>query len=93
MLGLLLGLLMLGDMMLGTQMASFAAKGMNTFVTLCLIAACGLLSVFFWLLSRKLVTWASDWVTQRERTRHWHEPPIYRRSRRRGSGPKKRARR
>ena len=87
--GVLYGLLMLGDTLLGTRMAYFAAQGMNTFVTLCLIAAGGLLALFFWFLSRKLLGWASDWVTYRERTRHWPEPPVYRRSRRRGKGPKR----
>jgi ABC-type transport system involved in multi-copper enzyme maturation permease subunit len=84
--GVLYGLLVLGDSMFGTQMATFAARGMNTFVTLCFIAVCGVLAAVFWLLSRKLLEWAADWVTFRERTRHWPEPPVYRRSRRRGVG-------
>jgi ABC-type transport system involved in multi-copper enzyme maturation permease subunit len=87
--GLLYLLIMLGDWMFGTQMATFAARGMNTFVTLCFIAVCGLLALCFWLLSRKLLEWAADWVTFRERTRHWPEPPVYRRSRRRGVGPRR----
>ena len=85
--GILYALLLLFDWMLGTQMTTFAAKGMNTFVTLCFIAACGLLALFFWFLSRKLLEWAADAVTNRERTRHWPEPPVYRRSHRRGTGP------
>jgi hypothetical protein len=91
--GLLYGLLLLADTLLGTQLATFAARGMNTFVTLCFIAAGGLLGVVFWMLSRRLLAWAADTVTERDRMRHWPEPPIYRRSRRRGRGPKRAAKR
>ncbi len=86
---LLYGLLRLGDALFGSRMANFAARGMNTFVTLCFIAVCGLLAAAFWLLSRKLLDWAADCVTDRERMHHWDKPPIYRRSKRRGKGPRR----
>jgi ABC-type transport system involved in multi-copper enzyme maturation permease subunit len=40
------------------------------------------LALLFFLLSRLLLTWAHRTISDRERTRHWHEEPIYRRSRR-----------
>ena len=86
--GVLYLFLNLLDAMLGTQLSRFAVRGMTTFVTLCFIAGCGLLAFFFWLFSRRLLRWAAIWVTERERTRHWPDPPVYRRSRRRQALPR-----
>ncbi len=41
------------------------------------------LALLFWLMSRFFLNQAQRWVADRERTRHWFEEPIYRRSRRR----------
>jgi hypothetical protein len=79
------------DSLLNTQMAAWAAPqaatagGFQGFVAWTRpfwIPAGVVLAVLFYLLSRLLLTWAHRWISDRERTRHWHEEPIYRRSRR-----------
>jgi hypothetical protein len=46
------------------------------------ILTCLGLALLFWLMSRLFLGWAMRWVADRERTRHWYEEPVYRRSRR-----------
>jgi ABC-type transport system involved in multi-copper enzyme maturation permease subunit len=47
------------------------------------ICSCLGLALIFFLMSRLFLAQALRWVADRERTRHWHEEPVYRRSRRR----------
>lgn len=47
------------------------------------VLTCLGLALIFWLMSRLFLNRALRWVADRERTRHWHDEPIYRRSRRR----------
>jgi len=47
------------------------------------LATCLGLALIFWGMSRAFLSQALRWVADRERTRHWHEEPIYRRSHRR----------
>jgi ABC-type transport system involved in multi-copper enzyme maturation permease subunit len=68
------------DRQLGTRM-SVAAFSVDPRVFLFL--TCLGLALLFWLMSRLFVNRALRWVADRERTRHWHDEPIYRRSRRR----------
>jgi hypothetical protein len=39
-------------------------------------------------MSRLFLNWAQRWIADRERTRHWNEEPVYRRSRRRRPAPR-----
>ena len=47
-----------------------------------LVAVCIGFEVIFWLAAKFFLNWAQRWIADRERTRHWHEEPVYRRSRR-----------
>jgi hypothetical protein len=47
-----------------------------------LIAVCIGIEAAFWVTAKFFLTWAQRWIADRERTRHWYEEPIYRRSRR-----------
>jgi hypothetical protein len=79
----ILGLLLAGiDRELGTQL-SVAAGSVSFDHRVFTILTCLGLALLFWLLSRLFLSWAVRWVADRERTRHWFEEPIYRRSRRR----------
>jgi ABC-type Na+ efflux pump permease subunit len=70
------------DSYFGTQLRAAAAwtpfdPRVFTFLT-------GLaLALIFWLMARFFLNRALRWIADRERTRHWHEEPVYRRSRRR----------
>jgi ABC-type transport system involved in multi-copper enzyme maturation permease subunit len=54
----------------------------NLFLPAFLVALCIGFEVIFWLAAKIFMTWAQRWIADRERTRHWHEEPVYRRSRR-----------
>jgi ABC-type transport system involved in multi-copper enzyme maturation permease subunit len=80
---LILGLFLAGiDRKLGTQL-SVAAGSVSFDHRVFTILTCLGLALLFWLMSRLFLSWAVRWVADRERTRHWFEDPIYRRSRRR----------
>jgi ABC-type transport system involved in multi-copper enzyme maturation permease subunit len=79
----LVGLLLLAfDRQFGTQMSARAGSFSIDPRAFSLMTCLGL-ALLFWLMSRFFVTQALRWVADRERTRHWYEEPIYRRSRRR----------
>jgi ABC-type Na+ efflux pump permease subunit len=46
------------------------------------VASCICLAGAFFLAARFFLGWAQRWIADRDRTRHWHEEPIYRRARR-----------
>jgi ABC-type transport system involved in multi-copper enzyme maturation permease subunit len=75
-----LGLL---DRTYGTRTSAFLPANMAGFETPFLITSSLSLALIFWLMARTFLSHAQRWVADRERTRHWHEEPIYRRSRRR----------
>ena len=52
-----------------------------------LIASSLALGLIFWLMARTFLSHALRWVADRERTRHWYDEPVYRRSRRGGAAP------
>jgi ABC-type transport system involved in multi-copper enzyme maturation permease subunit len=80
--GLLLVIVAIIDLMLGTRMASRAVVSMSTYMNIFLVAACIGLAVIFLLMARLFLNWAQRHIADRERTRHWHEEPVFRRARR-----------
>jgi ABC-type transport system involved in multi-copper enzyme maturation permease subunit len=60
----------------------FANNFSNT-SNMILVATCISLALIFWLAARQFMNWAWRWIADRERTRHWHSAPVYRRAKRR----------
>jgi ABC-type Na+ efflux pump permease subunit len=71
------------DRQFGTQLSATAGSLFTVDPRVFSILTCLGLALIFWLMSRLFLNQALRWVADRERTRHWHEEPIYRRSRRR----------
>jgi ABC-type transport system involved in multi-copper enzyme maturation permease subunit len=61
----------------------FGSLGFGQFWTAFFIATCIGLALSFWGLAWFFLADAQKWVADRERTRHWHEEPMYYRPRRR----------
>jgi ABC-type transport system involved in multi-copper enzyme maturation permease subunit len=78
---LVLGLYFL-DLATGTHMADLAFRNFRSFLQLFWAASSVGLALIFWLMARLFLNRAQRWVADRERTRHWHEEPLYRRARR-----------
>ncbi|MHB1424151.1 MAG: ABC transporter permease [Gemmataceae bacterium] len=86
---LILGLALIAlDRQFGTQL-SVAAGAFSFDHRLFTVLTCLGLALLFWLMSRLFLSRALRWVADRERTRHWYDEPIYRRSRRRSAAPAK----
>jgi ABC-type transport system involved in multi-copper enzyme maturation permease subunit len=66
------------------QTRYFAPLYQNFGVTyqLFFIASCIGLAAIFLLMSRLFLAWAQRYIADRERTRHWHDEPVYRRRKR-----------
>jgi ABC-type transport system involved in multi-copper enzyme maturation permease subunit len=73
------------DRMWGTRTSGVASNFLLEIVThpAFFVLSCLGLALIFWGMSRSFLAHALRWIADRERTRHWHEEPIYRRSRRR----------
>lgn len=72
------------DKQFGTQLSATSSRfGFDSRVFT--ILTCLALALIFWLVSKMFLNRALRWVADRERTRHWHEEPVYRRSRRRAA--------
>jgi ABC-type transport system involved in multi-copper enzyme maturation permease subunit len=78
---LVLGLYFI-DLFTGTHMADLAVRNLKSFLQLFSAASSVGLALIFWLMARLFLNRAQRWVADRERTRHWHEEPLYRRARR-----------
>jgi hypothetical protein len=79
----IIGLILMAlDRQLGTQLSATAGSFSIDHRAFTVLTCLGL-AVIFWLMSRFFLNQALRWVADRERTRHWNEEPIYRRSRRR----------
>jgi ABC-type transport system involved in multi-copper enzyme maturation permease subunit len=76
-------MLTLIDKQLGTQLSAAATPILSLDHRVFFVLTCLGLALIFWLTSRLFLRWALRWVADRERTRHWYEEPVYRRSRRR----------
>ncbi len=86
----IVGLLLIGlDKQFGTQL-SVAAGSVSFDHRVFTVLTCLGLALLFWLMSRLFLSQALRWIADRERTRHWYEEPVYRRSRRRSAMPVKR---
>jgi ABC-type transport system involved in multi-copper enzyme maturation permease subunit len=71
------------DNQYGTSLAPTTGGGFAQYMAAFVIATCLGLALIFWLTARLFLQNAQKWVSDRERTRHWHDEPIYRRPRRR----------
>jgi ABC-type Na+ efflux pump permease subunit len=77
----LAGFLRLIDRTYGTRTVALLPTSWAAWEVPFLVASSAALGVIFWLMSRAFLTQALRRVADRERTRHWHEEPVYRRSR------------
>jgi ABC-type Na+ efflux pump permease subunit len=81
---LLLLVLVVIDLVLGTNLAGMSVRaglfspGMMRVI---FVSSCVSLVVAFWLLSQLFMSRSVRWIADRDRTRHWHDEPMYRRSR------------
>src|SRR5437762_11435162 len=78
---ILLLMLFFVDKLLGTSLAALCLSNMSYFTRAFLVASPTCLVILFYLLARWFLYRAQRWIADRERTRHWHDEPIYRRSR------------
>jgi ABC-type transport system involved in multi-copper enzyme maturation permease subunit len=76
---LVLLFLVLIDQFLGSTLAPVAWKS-GFFRVFNLVTSMGLV-LGFWLIARWYLNRAQRWIADRDRTRHWHDEPLYRRSR------------
>ncbi len=80
---ILYALFKLFDRTYGTRASAFLPSNLAVLETPLLVMSSLALALIFWLMARTFLSHALRWVADRERTRHWHEEPVYRRSRRR----------
>jgi hypothetical protein len=79
--GLLLIVLLLVDVTIGTSLATLCLRNFPYFMSVFFVSSCISLVIAFWLLSQLFMNRAVRWIADRDRTRHWHDEPLYRRSR------------
>ncbi|MGD9715421.1 MAG: hypothetical protein AB7V46_25715, partial [Thermomicrobiales bacterium] len=77
--GLLLLILVLFDWLVGTSLAALCVS--QHFYRVFFISSCIGLVFAFWLMAALLANRTVRWIADRDRTRHWHDEPLYRRSR------------
>lgn len=82
---LLVLFLAVADAALGTTLARTIMNNWSLTVRVFLVACCISLAGAFLLTARLFLSWAQRHVAERERTRHWQEEPVYRKSRRKPS--------
>jgi ABC-type transport system involved in multi-copper enzyme maturation permease subunit len=70
------------DALIKTNMAALCFRHLGTFLRVFFVASCVALVVIFILMSRLFIARSWRYIADRERTRHWHEEPFYRRPRR-----------
>jgi ABC-type transport system involved in multi-copper enzyme maturation permease subunit len=61
---------------------SNVGKTSSGYIPALLIAIVIEFEVMFWIAAKFFLGWAQRWIADRERTRHWYDEPVYRRSRR-----------
>jgi hypothetical protein len=80
--GLLLLVLVLVDIGLGTSFATMCVRNLPYFLHVFFISSCISLVIIFWALAVLFMQRTVRHIADRERTRHWYDEPLYRRSRR-----------
>src|SRR5262249_57229753 len=80
-LGLLLLVLVLSDALLKTNFAAPCLNNFQAFQKIFFVSSCISLVVAFWLLAQLFMSRSVRWIADRDRTRYWHDEPLYRRSR------------
>jgi len=78
---ILLLLLLILDTILKTNMASFGFKNWANFMQVFYFGSAAGLALTFMLLARLFIKRVQRWIADRDRTRFWHDAPLYRRSR------------
>ena len=73
--------LLLVDWVLNTNLAGFCVRNRFEFFRVFAISSSIGLVVICWFMARLFLARAERWVADRDRTRHWHDEPYYRRSR------------
>jgi ABC-type Na+ efflux pump permease subunit len=79
--GILLIFLLFVDWLVGSNFAAICFRNGAYFMRVFAIASSVGLAVLCWLMARLFLNRAQRWVADRDRTRHWHDEPFYRRSR------------
>jgi ABC-type Na+ efflux pump permease subunit len=79
--GVLLLVLVIIDLFIGTRLALLCVNNMPYLMRVFFISSCLSLVVAFWLLAKVFMHRAHRWIADRDRTRHWYDEPLYRRSR------------
>ena len=74
--------LMIVDLFLHTGVSGLILSNFLVFFSVFLISTCVAMALACWIMARYFLSWAQRWVADRERTRHWYDEPLYRRSRR-----------
>src|SRR5262245_18327902 len=70
------------DQNMGTNYFRSFAQNAGAFYWGLFVATCLSLALISVLMSRLLLSWAQRYVADRERTRHWHDEPVYRKRKR-----------
>jgi ABC-type Na+ efflux pump permease subunit len=78
---LLLLVLLIIDYMIGTRLAALCVTSGDAARRAFFVSSCITLVIAFWLLSKLFMNRAVRWIADRDRTRHWYDEPLYRRSR------------
>lgn len=78
--GILLIVLLVFDLLLNTGLAGMCMN--QHFSRVFFVSSCIGLVVAFWLLAVMFANRTVRWIADRDRTRHWYDEPVYRRSRR-----------
>ncbi len=79
--GILLLCILLLDMFLGTNLYGLVRASWANFFQVFFVSSCIVLVIAFWLLAQLFLARCVRWIADRDRTRHWHDEPLYRRSR------------
>ncbi len=83
--GILVGMLILAlffvDLIALTSLAPLCLQNQAALLQVFWVSSAVGLAILFFLLARLFLDRALRWVADRDRTRHWHEEPYYRRSR------------
>jgi ABC-type transport system involved in multi-copper enzyme maturation permease subunit len=71
------------DTRLQTGLLGIFLKNLTSTMQLYLFAIWLSLAISSWIIARFFLNWAQTYIARRERTRHWHNAPVYRKSKRR----------